>query len=158
MKSKWLFFAGIIMWPGIVGYILVCSAFSDPRDLWPPFEMFWIILYLWTAVTLLAFILFSAFKLYDLIKNANGLRMNSLAGIFGGIGCALFTFAGCFAWYVVNHPQMDVLFGDATYMVYNAYIIITLLLLISAIVLKFISGYTKISEYINERKTRNISE
>ena len=148
MKTKILFIAGIIMCPGILAYILVCSAFSDPRDLWPPFEMFWIILYLWTAITMLDFMLFSVLKLYDLIKKSNGSRMDSLAGVLGGVGCALFTFAVCFVWYAVNHPTMSAPFVsvEVARFVYISYAIITVLMLIGAVVLKIIAAVKEARE------------
>ena len=154
MKSKWLFIGGIIMLPLLIAYIFLGINLSV-RSLWPYYATLWIVLYILSAIIMLVFLVYAALKLRDLIKNSNGSRVNSLAGIFAGVGCALLTFAICFVWYAINHPEMDApLSLTVTHAIYNIYAVITVALLLGAILLKIILGYTKISEYIKARKAK----
>ena len=139
-KTKILFITGISIFGALVTYALGCLIFSVINDPWG-YKSTWMGFYVFSAIAILAFLLIGAFKTYDIIKKSNASRMDSLAGILGGLGCALLTFGGTFAWYAVNHPKMSNPFVsvEAARVVYISYAIITVLILISAAVLKIMA-------------------
>ena len=153
MKPKNFFIIGMLMLVVFVAYILL-GGFVTELSLWH-YKVTWILFYVYSAVMIIAFLWYTTLKSRDLIKKADSSRIASLAGALGGVGCALFTFGICFVWYAANRPHMGTPFNlssETIRLVYNSYVIITLILLISAAILKVVAWANKL------RKSKMITE
>ena len=140
MKTKNFFLIGAIMLATLMTYIFL-GLFISEIDVWH-YTATWIMFYIYLVIVFLAFLVHIAFKANDFMKRVNGSRTDSLSGILGGIGCALFSFGLGFFWYMLNHPLMDLPFDvsvEITRAIYAVYAIITIVVILSAIALKIVA-------------------
>ena len=147
MKTKIFYITGISMLVALVAYIFLGLSILDFYQPWR-YDVMWTVFYAYSAIAILAFLLTAAFKTYDIIKNINGSRMDSLSGVLGGLGSAFLMFGIDFLWFAVNHPTMNAPFASVAvaHFVYISYAIITVLMLISAVVLKIIAAVKESTE------------
>ncbi len=152
MKTKIFFVIGLLMLGIFVAYALL-GGFFNYISLWHVKET-WNVFYIYSAIMIAIFLLPAVIHIIEFVRKDDTV-LNMLAAVCGSIGCSMFGFGLCFFWYAINRPQMGTPFGlELTRFIYNVYIIITILMLISAIVLKIAVVVTNVIEKINMRKAK----
>ena len=132
MKTKKLFIVGIAMFVLLVAYIAF-DMYVPSMNSWR-YNVTWIIFYVYSSLMVFAFILHAVLRGRDLIKNMGNLRTEAQAGVLGGIGCALLSFAFCFIWFAINRPQLNG--PEWMSLACPLYFIFTIVILMIATVLK----------------------